>query len=71
MYISIIYLGDEKMVIKELNDEQEKREMSASILKSLPNWFEIPESTQEHINESSNLPFLWPSMNQNHWVLFR
>ena len=51
-----IYLGDEKMVIKELNDEQEKREISASILKSLPNWFGIPESTQEYINESSNLP---------------
>lgn len=45
------------MHIKEINDKQEKREISSNILKSLPNWFGIPESTQEYINESSKLPF--------------
>lgn len=45
------------MNIKEIHDKQEKREISERILKSLPNWFGIPESTQEYINKSSNLPF--------------
>lgn len=52
-----IILGDKEMKIKEVNDEQEKREISTYILKSLPNWFGIPESTQEYIDESSKLPF--------------
>lgn len=45
------------MNIKEIHDKQEKREISTIILESLPNWFGIPESTQEYINESINLPF--------------
>lgn len=45
------------MIIKEINDKQEKKEISTSILESLPNWFGIQESTQEYISESSNLPF--------------
>ena len=45
------------MNIKEIHDKQEKREISTGILKSLPDWFGIPESTQEYINESSKLPF--------------
>ncbi|HHT50023.1 MAG TPA: GNAT family N-acetyltransferase [Eubacteriaceae bacterium] len=46
-----------KMIIKEINYEQEKKEISTSILESIPNWFGIQESTQEYISESSNLPF--------------
>ncbi|NMA84724.1 MAG: hypothetical protein GX962_12790 [Epulopiscium sp.] len=45
------------MIIKETNDEQEKKGISTSILESLPNWFGIQESIQEYISESSNLPF--------------
>lgn len=45
------------MKIIEVNDEQEKIEISECILKSLPNWFGIPESTQEYINVSIHLPF--------------
>lgn len=46
------------MNIKEIHDKQEKIEISTGILKSLPDWFGIPESTQEYINvSSSNLPF--------------
>lgn len=44
------------MKIIEVNDEQEKSEISEGILKSLPNWFGIPESTQEYINVSIYLP---------------
>ena len=45
------------MIIKEINNKQEKKEISTSILESLPNWFGIQESTQEYINKSSYLPF--------------
>ena len=45
------------MNIKEIHSKSEKIEISTRILKSLPNWFGIPESTKEYINESSNLPF--------------
>jgi|SRR5690625_142334 len=45
------------MMIKEINSEEEKKEISTSILESLPNWFGIQESTQEYISKSSNLPF--------------
>lgn len=45
------------MYIKEINDNKEKIEISTKILKSLPNWFGIPESTQEYVNKSSKLPF--------------
>jgi len=50
-------LGGEKMNIEEIHDKSQKREIAKGILKSLPNWFGIPESTQEYINESSNLTF--------------
>lgn len=52
------------MNVKEIYDKQEKREISTSILESLPNWFGIPESTQEYINGSSNLPF-FASINES------
>jgi GNAT superfamily N-acetyltransferase len=45
------------MIIKEIDDKQEKKEISTRILESLPNWFGIQESTQEYISKSSNLPF--------------
>lgn len=54
------------MYIQEIHDNKEKIEISAKILKLLPNWFGIPESTQEYIDESSKLPFLLQSMNQTH-----
>lgn len=45
------------MVIKEIYDKEQKREISTHILKSLPNWFGIPEATEEYINKSADLPF--------------
>lgn len=45
------------MNIKEIHDKGQKKEITENILKALPDWFGIPESTQEYINESSNLPF--------------
>lgn len=45
------------MKIKEVSDEKEKIEITTNILKLLPDWFGIPESTQEYIDKSSKLPF--------------
>lgn len=45
------------MNIKEIHSKNQKVEISTKTLNSLPNWFGIPESTQEYIDESSNLPF--------------
>ena len=45
------------MEIKEIFDKMQKKEISKSILDKLPEWFGIPESKIEYINESSNLPF--------------
>ncbi|HHX23572.1 MAG: GNAT family N-acetyltransferase [Clostridia bacterium] len=45
------------MVIKEIKDEQEKKEISRSVLESLPNWFGIQEATENYIRESSKMPF--------------
>lgn len=46
------------MIIKEIYDKEEKKEISRSILESLPNWFGIEESRQGYIGESSKLTFL-------------
>lgn len=45
------------MEIKEIYDKEQKREISAKILKSLPDWFGIPEAIEEYINRSADLPF--------------
>lgn len=52
------------MNVEEIYDRQQKMEISTVILNSLPNWFGIPESTQEYINKSSNLPF-FAAMNES------
>lgn len=51
------------MDIKKINDRQEKRNISTAVLKSLPNWFGIPESTQEYIDKSIDFPFFVASDN--------
>lgn len=52
------------MNVEEIYDSQQKMEISTVILNSLPNWFGIPESTQEYINKSSSLPF-FAAMNES------
>lgn len=43
--------------IREVNDSEEKRKISASILGKLPHWFGITESTEEYVRESSEMTF--------------
>lgn len=45
------------MDIKEIHIKEHKKKISKSILEALPDWFGIPDSTQEYIDESSNMPF--------------
>jgi GNAT superfamily N-acetyltransferase len=45
------------MELTEIKDNYKKKEIAKNILESLPEWFGIPESTQEYIDESCNLPF--------------
>ena len=51
------------MEIREIYDRKQRREISTKILGSLPEWFGIPESTQEYIDNSSNSPFFAASHN--------
>ena len=44
-------------MIKFIRDQKEKKKISADILQSLPEWFGIPESTEEYIETSAGLPF--------------
>lgn len=44
------------MKIKGIFDEKQKIEIATNILKSLPDWFGVAESTQEYIDKSSKLP---------------
>lgn len=44
-------------MVKYITDKTEKEQIAASILYALPDWFGLPESTQEYISESRNKPF--------------
>ncbi len=44
-------------MIRRIEDSEEKRSIAKSVLLDLPEWFGIPESTQEYIDESAQMPF--------------
>lgn len=44
------------MFIKEIKDEIQKQEIASSILKDLPKWFGLDESTKEYIESVKNYP---------------
>ena len=43
------------LVIKEVKDEEQKMAVVAEVLKDLPEWFGIPESTQTYIEGAKDL----------------
>lgn len=47
-----------KFTVKEIKDKEEKEKISKDVLYDLPEWFGMPESTQEYITDSQNKPFL-------------
>lgn len=45
------------MHITMINKPDRKRAITREVLTDLPEWFGIPESTEEYIRESGNMPF--------------
>jgi GNAT superfamily N-acetyltransferase len=49
--------GESILEIRQVTDGKEKGTIVHGILSSLPEWFGIPESTQEYIEQSQAMPF--------------
>lgn len=47
-----------KFIVKEIIDKKEKENIAIEVLNDLPEWFGIPESTENYIKESQAKPFL-------------
>ncbi len=47
-----------KFIVKEIIDKKEKERIAREVLNDLPEWFGIPESTENYIKESQTKPFL-------------
>lgn len=47
-----------EITIKELTDKKEKENVSRAVLYDLPEWFGLPESTENYIKDSQDKPFL-------------
>lgn len=47
-----------EFIIKEIEDKKEKAKISREILEDLPEWFGLPESTEEYVKKSNDKPFL-------------
>ena len=45
------------MVIQKIDSDIEKASIARTLLESLPDWFGIPESTEEYIVDSKGRPF--------------
>lgn len=45
------------MLIKQIKSDPDKRSIARAILESLPDWFGIPEATEEYIADSDGKPF--------------
>ena len=56
-------------VIKEVKDEDQKMAVVAEILRDLPEWFGIPESTQAYIEGAKDL-WVWAAYQESDVVGF-
>lgn len=50
-------LEGKSVIVEQVVDQGEKELISSLVLKALPDWFGIPESTQEYIEQSRQMPF--------------
>lgn len=57
------------ITIHEITDPAEKRLISAEILAALPDWFGLPDSTRQYIEQSAALPF-WAARQKGSHVGF-
>lgn len=44
-------------MIQRIKDDREKQQIAATVLHDLPDWFGLPESTQNYIEQSKHMPF--------------
>ena len=58
-----------KFIVKEIIDKKEKENIAREVLNDLPEWFGLPESTENYIKESQEKPFL-ASFNNDELVGF-
>ena len=47
-----------EFIVREIIDKKEKERIASVVLKDLPEWFGLPESTEEYIKDSQEKPFL-------------
>ena len=47
-----------------INDKKKKEQISGKVLANLPDWFGLPESTEEYINCSKAMPF-WADIEED------
>ena len=47
-----------KFIVREIIDKKEKESIAREVLNDLPEWFGLPESTENYIKESQEKPFL-------------
>lgn len=47
-----------EFIVKEIIDKKEKERIAREVLNDLPEWFGMPESTEEYINDSQEKTFL-------------
>ena len=57
------------LVIKEVKDEEQKMAVVAEVLKDLPEWFGIPESTQAYIEGAKDLQ-VWAAYQESNLLGF-
>lgn len=56
-------------VIEEVKDENQKKAVVAEVLKDLPEWFGIPESTQAYIDGAKDLQ-VWTAFQESNLLGF-
>ena len=57
------------LVIKDVNDEDQKMAVVDEVLKDLPEWFGIPESTQAYIEGAKDLQ-VWAAYQESNLLGF-
>ena len=57
------------LVIKEVKDEEQKMAVVAEVLKDLPEWFGIPERTQDYIEGAKDLK-VWAAFQESNLLGF-
>lgn len=56
-------------LIKEITDPEHKARITRDVLHDLPEWFGLPESTQNYISESKDLQ-TWAAFDQDEAIAF-